>query len=372
MEPLLNLLDTGVVYRNPHPNIRSLQAYFPSVVETQPGELLVTFDRGSAMENPDVRSFVTRSVENGESWSDPALLYEPEDPRGQVSTSCRMSRAPDGTLFALFTLFHREDPSHGLANTDTDGFVRTTFSLAQSGDDGRTWSVPRPLSLPLDWEAYETCSPIVFPDTHRCLLPTAFWKNWEGECPQGMRAIAFGSEDSGRTWSYVVEVMNDWANGIAHWEQKQTLLPDGRVLSLCWAYDFRNKRSLNNRYAFSTDRGKSFGPIRESPLPGETCTPLALPDGRVVLIYRRTTPCGLWAHLCHFEGERWVPIEDLPLWGENGSVRSHSSDNTFEQLATLKFGYPQTTLLSDGTLFIVFWCVEDCVSNIRWLRLRVC
>ncbi|MCA9450189.1 MAG: exo-alpha-sialidase, partial [Candidatus Omnitrophica bacterium] len=151
----------------------------------------------------------------------------------------------------------------------------------------------------------------------------------------------------------------------------QALLADGRILAVCWAYDFNNKRSLRNRFAFSTDRGRSFGPFHESPLHGETCTPLGLPDGRVVMIYRRTDMKGLWAHLCRFEGERWVGIEDLPLWGTEKAAYSNGSKNTFEHLSTLKFGYPQITQLSDGDLFAVFWCVEDCVSNIRWFRIGV-
>jgi hypothetical protein len=25
----------------------------------------------------------------------------------------------------------------------------------------------------------------------------------------------------------------------------------------------------------------------------------------------------------------------------------------------------------DGSVFLVFWCEEDCIKNIRWLRLSV-
>ncbi|MCA9441147.1 MAG: hypothetical protein KC964_10100, partial [Candidatus Omnitrophica bacterium] len=112
-------------------------------------------------------------------------------------------------------------------------------------------------------------------------------------------------------------------------------------------------------------------PFHESPLHGETCTPLCLEDGRVVMVYRRTDEKGLWAHLCEFERDRWIPIEDVPLWGTEKASYSSDSKNTFEHLAALKFGYPQIVRLSDGDHFVVFWCVEDCVSNIRWIRFRL-
>ena len=41
-----------------------------------------------------------------------------------------------------------------------------------------------------------------------------------------------------------------------------------------------------------------------------------------------------------------------------------------EELAQLKFGFPQMVLEPDGAVFLVFWCEEDCIKNIRWLRIR--
>lgn len=41
------------------------------------------------------------------------------------------------------------------------------------------------------------------------------------------------------------------------------------------------------------------------------------------------------------------------------------------ELAQLKFGFPQIVLEPDGAVFLVFWCEEDCIKNIRWMRLGV-
>ena len=45
--------------------------------------------------------------------------------------------------------------------------------------------------------------------------------------------------------------------------------------------------------------------------------------------------------------------------------------STGEELSTLKFGFPSLLQLPDGNVMVVFWCVEDCIQNIRWLRIRI-
>ena len=37
----------------------------------------------------------------------------------------------------------------------------------------------------------------------------------------------------------------------------------------------------------------------------------------------------------------------------------------------LKFGAPCITRLPDGIVIVAFWCYEDCVSSIRWFKLKV-
>jgi hypothetical protein len=186
-----------------------------------------------------------------------------------------------------------------------------------------------------------------------------------------MKAIVFVSTDRGETWERCVDVMDLWDRRIACWEQKQTRLTDGRWMAVCWAFSYAEKKSLRNRYAFSEDEGSSYSASHESPLQGETCTPLALPDNHVLCAYRRVDKQGLWAHVARIEGVRWVPLEDLPLWGTERSSYATSSPNKLEEMTTLQFGYPQCMLQSDGKVLVVFWCVEEGSACIRWVRLRI-
>lgn len=365
-------LDTGVVYRNPAPHIRSVQAFFPSLVRLSSGEILCGLDIGSAFEAHDVRTHVSRSLDNGSTWSAPeplCLLDETEYPK---SMSCRLSHGDGDQIVGLAHIWDRSRAEHGLANPDTEGFVSGSVAMVDSKDGGHTWNAPRELDLPLAWHEYEICSPIKVLPSGRWTIPTALWPNWEGATPFGCKAILFSSDDHGQTWTGVADVMNGWDDKIAYYEQKQLVLGDGRLLALCWVVDHKTKTNLPNRFAFSYDDGRSFSTPQDTPLNGETCTTIALEGNKILCLYRRADQYkGLWAHIAEIEGDTWKPISDVPLWGTNVSAHETTQESLLAQMSTIRFGCPTVVKLDDGQFLVAFFCVEEAVFNIRWLKLQV-
>ena len=47
------------------------------------------------------------------------------------------------------------------------------------------------------------------------------------------------------------------------------------------------------------------------------------------------------------------------------------SGNMADNFAVLRFGAPCLAAETAETVLGAFWCYEDCVSNVRWFRLRV-
>jgi len=346
--PAIEMLDTGVVYRNPKPHLRSRHGYFPSIVRLPDGDLVCGMDIGSAFEAVDMRSYVCRSRDGGKTWSDPALMF---DPSPATSTTCRIALAQNGELVGLASMMERSRADEGLANPATDGFVRTQWALVRSSDGGKSWKVPREFAAPLNWHEFETCSPVIALPSGRWLAPTAIWPDWDGRNPLGSKAIVMISDDSGRNWSKAVDVMNEWSRRIGHYEQKQVKLSDGRLLAVCWVIDHNTKQNLPNRYTFSTDDGDTYAPPRSSPLLGETCTPIALPHNRVLCVYRRMDQRGLWAHLAQIDGEAWKPLADAPLWGANVAAHDTTQQSILAQMSTLRFGCPSIAGLDGDDVF---------------------
>jgi len=62
-------------------------------------------------------------------------------------------------------------------------------------------------------------------------------------------------------------------------------------------------------------------------------------------------------------------VERDPAQGAEAGMSGRTSAG--EELSGLKFGYPSMVQLPDGDVLAVFWCCEDCIHNIRWVRLRI-
>jgi sialidase-1 len=243
--------------------------------------------------------------------------------------------------------------------------------LFRSRDYGRTWSKPKTIEPPLAGPEFELCAPVTPLSDGRWLWPTSTWCDWKGRWPSGKKMVAFVSHDRGRSWPDHMDVMVDPKQRVRFWESKIVELKDGRLLAAAWAYDETAAKDLPNQYAVSADGGKTWSKPASTGLQGQTMTSLALDDGGILTLFRRIDKTGLWANRAHLKGSRWVNDEIVPLWGANVAGLTSRTKNMAHNFNVLRFGAPCLCRLKNGGIFVAFWCYEDCVSNIRWFKLKV-
>ena len=367
----VEVLGTGLVYRNPKPHVRSVHAYFPSVVTLPNGEMLAALCFAEAFEAVNMHVWLARSTDDGETWSLERRLT-PDTPGRLTSDACRITAMPDGEVVAFVVRHDRTDhPDEGLTNVANMGFVPTELLLMRSRDGGRTWTDPETVEPPLVGPSFELCSPITPLRDGRWLLPTATWRGWDGDCPNGMRTIALVSRDRGATWPEWLPVFGKPDRPVLHFESKVVELPDGRLVGTSWGYDEGAAADLPNQYVVSEDGGLTWTPPLSTGLHGQTLTPFVLPDGQIFCVYRRIDRPGLWANLSCLDGVRWVNEAAEPLWGAGVTGLTAAGENMAQNFHVLRFGAPCVHRAPGGDVFVAFWCYEDCVSNIRWIRLRV-
>ncbi len=371
--PRMRLEDTGIVYRNPRPELRAVHTWHPSIALRPDGHLVAAFDLGQGPESLDYRTWVAHSSDKGRTWTEPRRMFVVPPGRSATHT-VRITSLSDGRLVGLGGLIYRDDPDQGIVNPDTFGYTEMDLVWLSSSDGGMSWDGPHVIAPPLEGPSFEVCHAMIELPDGTWLAPTSTWKGWDGSAPEGMKAVALVSPDGGETWPEYLTVMDGYSEGIIYFEQGMTRLPDGRLLAVAWVFDEQSGSSRPNHFAIAAD-GRTFSAPVEFGLEGETAKLLCLRDGRVLCLYRRSDQPGLWARLARIEGDTWAEAEDLVLWqggasmGSGGRMGGRESNAT--ELSGLKFGFPSMVETSPGTVFAVFWCQEDCINNIRWLEISI-
>lgn len=365
---MIEITGRGEVFRNSKPYLRAQNAWHPTLLELAGGELLASFDVGQGAESLDYRTYLSRSGDGGKTWSEPVRLIgrETEHP---TSHTARLTRLRDGSLVAFGASFHRDNPEEGLTNRRNMGFVPMDLILLRSGDEGRSWEGPTIIQPPLAGPGFEICHSILELRDGTWLAPTSTWRGWDGQCPNGMKAVALVSQDRGKSWPRYLDVMDDYANGIIHLEQSIIQWPDGRLLAVAWAYGQRQGVSREVQFAFG-DLDRGFDRPQSTGLKGETSKIIFMGDDRVLCVYRRSDQPGLWAAVAQVQQGKWVTIDQQPIW-QGAQTGMFGRRSASDELAELKVGYPSLCRLSDGQIVAAFWCCVDGVFQIQFVRLRL-
>jgi len=365
----IRVLDTGLVYRNPKPHLRAIHAMHPTVSVLKNGDLVCTFDIGQGPESLDYHTVLSRSTDGGKTWSLQGPLIRP--PAGRRSThSIRTSSLSDGRMIGLGALMYRDDPEEGVLNRDNLGHAPTEFFLVESLDGGRTWSSPQIIKTPFFSPAWELCHAIFELPNGDLLTPVSTWRGWDGSLPCGEQAGVMISTDRGRTWPVWGRTFDGRKNGFIHWEQGVVHLANGRILSVAWVYDPKRGKNHPSLYTTSTDHGRTFATPKPTGFLAQTCKLFHLGDNVVLATYRRSDQPGLWGNIVELKGDRWTNVSATPLW-QGATSGMAGVGNRSDELSGLKFGFPQMQRLPNGDVILVFWCQEDAITNIRWMRMKI-
>jgi sialidase-1 len=371
MTSRIRVTSTGIVYRNPKPYLRSVVAYHPSLIlgrDKASTELIVTLDVGEAVESLDYKTVLSRSADDGKTWNIEGPILQ--DPPAKTTHTVRTSRLSDGSLVGFGGLYHRRDLEAGLLNRENFGFVPTDLFIVRSSDQGHSWSSPEMINPPLASPAWEICHSVVELRSGRWLAPTSTWRGWNGENPSGEQAVALISDDRGHSWPMFGRIFDGRETKRCHLEVSVVELADGRILAVGWVRNVDTSTNFSSEYCVSRDQGETYSPPVLTGFEAQTCKLLALRDGLILCAYRRNDRPGLWATLVEIKSGKWNNLEEAPLWSGAESGMTGSAAEA-DKLSSLKFGYPSLKQLPDGEVLLVFWCQEDCVTNIRWIRIRV-
>jgi sialidase-1 len=357
----LKLIAETTLYQNPDPLLVSRQATFPGIVPLPDGELVMLFCIGQAFDAADTRVFVSRSGDQGQTWTAPVRLSEQET-TPEESESYKPLLLRDGTLLATGYAFVRPTPLTPVVDPETFELLKLVNKTSRSTDGGRTWSVPNYIDI--EGQPLELSGPCIELVSGRIIGATTPFHLGK----TGHAGWIIASDDAGKTWRKLSEFYEAPGGNVSTWECRLCEMSPGKVAVIFWAYDNAAGKNLNNHLVISNDGGETFEPARDTGINGQASNLLPLGGDKLLTIHaHREAPVGLVVRRVDISEGGFSVEEELDLF--RNEAMASSSDDIKKQFGSLRFGQPSLLRLQSGEILAACWSFENSQHVIKGYRL---
>jgi len=341
-----------IIYQNPDPLLVSKQGIFPGVSLLPNNDLLAIFSIGEAFDSSDQRAFVSKSKDDGRTWSTPKQLHNHEYDKHEETDTLKPLLLNNGDLIATGYAFVRPDPLTPIVDPITFDVLPLKNKISFSSDSGESWSVPNNFSVlnkPL-----EISGPCIQLSSGRILAACPPFHLGE----TGHSGWIIYSDDNGKSWDKLSEFFNTPEGEIAAWECRLSEIDNNGVAVIFWTYDNVKKINLNNHIVFSKDGGESFGPAIDTGVKAQASNLMWLEKNIILTIHsHRESPSGLIIRKVNIENNKFEILDELDLFQDD--KMGSDSTNISKQFGSLKFGQPSLVQLQNKEILATCWCYEN-------------
>lgn len=340
----------------------------PRLAVTRTGEIVCSFMRTSKTATNDFVPVLARSSDLGRTWSDPQPVWPHEIDRASLFVS--ISRDAAGRLFLYGSRTPIEVRGESNWSDATHGMKANDLCWSVSDDDGRTWSEPTVIPMPISGAA-EAPGPLCASRSGRWLVPYSPYNTFDPNVKvDRCQVVVVYSDDQGRTWRHtsMVRFADPSASAAESWVVE---LDDGRLLGTCWQVPGEGP-DLPNAYGLSDDGGTTWTPTGDTGTLGQTTALAAWTEGRAVFLYnqRKHGEPGVWLAVVRPTESSFGIERNEILWKAETRTQSQSSGD-LGQWSDFSFGEPGLAALPDGTWLVAIWCIQPSGTGVRYVRVRL-
>ena len=269
-------------------------------------------------------------------------------------------------------------PDAPIFNPETEGCLPMKILLAESEDDGRTWTSWREVPVPADVGPPSLTSPIRRLPSGRLLLSIESNKDYWSRDDWFQRVVFLYSSDEGRTWTEPVTVIGDPTGRIRNWDLRiaRAAPPDTRLVSFGWTYDAETVSYLDIQRRLSADEGLTWTEPDDLGFADQPAHPAILSDGRVVLVWvdrfgthsiRARVAAGVDAA---FDPRSEVVLYQLPAAAPPPSGTEGDGGEALVAMQTWTFGLPFALARPDGKVLVACYLGDsDAAIGLNWYLL---
>jgi len=371
----MNVVEQGLIFDNSDAEASRKVTAFAALCVAGAGSIFSVSQIGPIKNAATSTLLLCRSHDRGRTWQTIDFKFEAQvdGVPGSLSGGEMVEVAP-GRLLLIATWFDRSDPSRLLFDAESGGILHSKQLLAESTDDGASWSSWREI----DTAGLKGCAltgPILqWPDGAIGFAFESF-KEFDDPRPGHHAAWLMISRDQGESFSDPMRVAEHPVHEIYYWDQRLcTAGGKEDYLALFWSHDLAKQKDLNVHLGRGRLEGDALkcDPIVETSIPGQIAAPVWLDDGRLVAFVverNQTSTLTLW--MSRDEGVSWP--EKLVVYNhqEQAAISQGSEEVDFneywEDMAKWSFGHPVARSLGNELLLSYYAGPPDQMS-LHWAR----
>ena len=376
----MQLIDSGVIFRNPLPGHRVINCIYPNIHVLPDGEWLCVLLVDSALYSPDGVLEVFRSRDRGRTWVRQGPCIDPGDDATHYSEGDGViTGLRDGTLVMRMSRLDMSDPDKLAFNEKTGGHLPVDVGWLQSADSGRTWSAP--VQIPLRPAFDNGIEPVPMGGIIELadgswFLSAETWKSYDNDGPHNLNSYGLFSRDRGQTWGERVEIANGAATERSYSHGVPVQLRDGRILVVYWAAEPQLQSYYDLHTVVSADTtGRAWGAPKPTGIPAQTSCAVQLGGDRLLIIYSHrdnTDQPGVKIAASADGGDTWEYAQPLVVWDAYGKeaigvARTDTYPSSHDAIA---YGAPRLTPIDDDHAVAAFWCTQGADTHCRWAVIR--
>lgn len=370
----MQIIETGILAQGERGTVRAILT-FGQVVALQRGGLLATYRAGSTKDSDDEAIELRRSDDGGRTWRAPWRPFAQTSLNGKRGTLkiCYITELTPGRLLAAVMWIDRTSyPGQPLFNADTEGCLPMEILLAESADEGQSWSAWRHIPMPAEIGPASLTNPILKLGNGGLAMSIETNKHYLDRAKWYQQVVFFHSTDLGLTWGEPVVAGQDATGRIFNWDLRCGVAPDGRIATFAWTYDTATTSYLNIHRRISADHGYTWSPPMDLGITDQAGPPAVLPDGRVVLPWvDRFVTHSIRARIAATVDAPFDPASETVIYTHGSEAkRDEKTGDLLAEMGAWAFGLPSATALPDGDVLVVYYAGDNGAMDIHWARLR--